>query len=100
MKVAVDVVADRGGNAPGQYLAAYRVRRLRLSDFRCYGHLTLDLEAGPVVLSGPNGSGKTNILEALSFLVPGRGLRGARLGEVTRRQAPARSISSSASARA
>ncbi len=67
--------------------AAYRVRRLTLSDFRCYGHLTLGLEAGPVVFSGPNGSGKTNILEAVSYLVPGRGLRGARLGEVTRRQA-------------
>jgi len=39
-----------------------------------------------VVLTGANGAGKTNILEALSFLVPGRGLRGARLGEVSRRQ--------------
>jgi len=41
--------------------------------------------AGPVVLAGPNGAGKTNILEALSFLVPGRGLRRARLAEVARR---------------
>ena len=35
-----------------------------------------------MVFSGPNGSGKTNILEAVSYLVPGRGLRGARLAEV------------------
>jgi DNA replication and repair protein RecF len=38
-----------------------------------------------VVLTGPNGAGKTNLLEALSFLVPGRGLRRARLAEVSRR---------------
>lgn len=40
---------------------------------------------GPVVLAGPNGAGKTNILEALSFLIPGRGLRRARLSEAARR---------------
>src|SRR5262249_26466053 len=38
----------------------------------------------PVVLTGPNGAGKTNLLEAISFLVPGRGLRQARLSEVDR----------------
>jgi DNA replication and repair protein RecF len=37
-----------------------------------------------VVLTGPNGAGKTNLLEALSYLAPGRGLRGARLGEADR----------------
>ncbi len=35
-----------------------------------------------VVISGANGSGKTNLLESISFLVPGRGLRGARIPEV------------------
>src|SRR5207249_176776 len=34
---------------------------------------------------GPNGAGKTNLLEALSFLAPGRGLRGAKLTEIDRR---------------
>lgn len=38
-----------------------------------------------MVLAGPNGAGKTNLLEAISFLVPGRGLRRAQLGEVARR---------------
>jgi len=38
-----------------------------------------------VVLTGPNGAGKTNLLEALSFLAPGRGLRGAKLTEIDRR---------------
>jgi DNA replication and repair protein RecF len=61
------------------------VRQLRLSDFRNYRQLRLDCDVTPVVLVGPNGAGKTNLLEALSFLAPGRGLRRARLDEVTRR---------------
>ena len=63
--------------------------RLTLTDFRCYSSLRLDLDDRPVVLTGPNGAGKTNLLEALSFLVPGRGLRRARLGEVGRRDSGA-----------
>jgi len=61
------------------------VVRLMLTDFRNYEHLRLDTDLRPVVLAGPNGAGKTNILEALSFLTPGRGLRGSRLSEVGRR---------------
>lgn len=60
------------------------VRRLRLDEFRSYAGLTIEIDAGPVVLTGPNGAGKTNLLEALSFLSPGRGLRQAKLGEVAR----------------
>ncbi|MQX36912.1 DNA replication/repair protein RecF [Roseospira navarrensis] len=60
------------------------VRRLTLTDFRCYDWLRLDVEPSSVVLTGPNGAGKTNVLEALSLLTPGRGLRTARLGEITR----------------
>ncbi len=59
--------------------------RLSVSAFRNYARATLELDARPVVLTGPNGAGKTNLLEAVSFLAPGRGLRGARLGEVERR---------------
>ena len=44
------------------------VRRLRLSNFRNYSRLALDLAAPVVVLSGANGAGKTNLLEAISFL--------------------------------
>ncbi len=36
------------------------------------------------MISGPNGSGKTNLLEAISLLVPGRGLRQARVAEFPR----------------
>jgi DNA replication and repair protein RecF len=61
------------------------VRQLRLTGFRCYAALRLDTEPGCVVLSGANGAGKTNILEAVSLLAPGRGLRRAKLDEMARR---------------
>ena len=62
------------------------VVRLTLTDFRSYGYLRLDIDLRPVVICGANGVGKTNLLEALSFLAPGRGLRGARLTDVGRQQ--------------
>lgn len=61
------------------------VRRLRLTDFRCYPALDLEIDARPVALYGENGSGKTNLLEALSFLAPGRGLRSAGADGVARK---------------
>ncbi len=59
--------------------------RLTLSEFRNYSALTWRPRARVSVIHGPNGSGKTNLLEAISLLVPGRGLRGARVGEFARR---------------
>ncbi|MEX1306009.1 MAG: DNA replication/repair protein RecF [Rhodovibrionaceae bacterium] len=61
------------------------MRRLMLTAFRNYGAAELELDERPVVLLGPNGAGKTNLLEALSLLTPGRGLRGARLEDLTPR---------------
>lgn len=61
------------------------VTRLTLTDFRNYASAQLAVDARPVVLTGPNGTGKTNILEALSYLTAGRGLRGARLADVARK---------------
>jgi DNA replication and repair protein RecF len=61
------------------------VNRLTLTNFRCYEQQRLEVDGRPVVLTGPNGAGKTNLLEALSFLVPGRGLRRAKLSEIGRR---------------
>lgn len=60
------------------------VARLMLTDFRSYASATIAAGPGFVVLTGENGAGKTNILEAISMLGPGRGLRGAALGEMTR----------------
>lgn len=59
--------------------------RLALTDFRSYATAELVLDGRPVWLAGPNGAGKTNLLEAVSFLIPGRGLRGSSLAEVGRR---------------
>jgi len=60
------------------------VRRLSLTDFRSYEWLDLSVDGRLIVLTGDNGAGKTNLLEALSLLAPGRGLRGAELGEYAR----------------
>jgi len=60
-----------------------------MTNFRNYGSARVTVDERPVVLTGANGAGKTNLLEALSFLAPGRGLRRAALGEVARRGAPA-----------
>jgi len=60
--------------------------RLTLTDYRSYERATLNAGGRCVYLFGPNGAGKTNLLEAISFLSPGRGLRGAALAEVGRRR--------------
>jgi DNA replication and repair protein RecF len=75
------------GNASKVNVFAPRasVSRLTMSNFRCYKSQRMEVGPGPVVLNGPNGAGKTNVLEALSFLVPGRGLRGVKLAEISRR---------------
>ena len=66
----------------------FSIDRLTITDFRSYRRLRVECDPRPAVLTGPNGAGKTNLLEALSFLVPGRGLREARLADVGRRGAP------------
>src|SRR3954447_26072413 len=60
------------------------VSRLALTDFSSYPSALIEPGAGFVLLSGENGAGKTNILEAVSLLTPGRGLRGAALSEMAR----------------
>ncbi len=57
---------------------------LKLTGFRNYASLSLTLDGRSVVLTGANGAGKTNLLEAVSFLSPGRGLRRAQLTEIAK----------------
>lgn len=64
--------------------SAFSVSRLVLTNFRNYNSMALNLNVSPVVITGENGSGKTNILEAISFLSPGRGLRSIKLDEADR----------------
>ncbi|WP_166417901.1 DNA replication/repair protein RecF [Cochlodiniinecator piscidefendens] len=61
------------------------VQSLTLSHFRSHKVLRLKVDARPVAIFGENGAGKTNILEALSLLSPGRGLRRATAEEIMRR---------------
>ena len=60
------------------------ITRLTLTNFRNYAALSVELRPGAVVLTGDNGAGKTNLLEAVSLLTPGRGLRRAPYAEVAR----------------
>ncbi len=64
--------------------ASHAITSLTLENFRNYRTLSLALPPRPVVLRGVNGAGKTNILEAISLLSPGRGLRGAKLRDMDR----------------
>ena len=65
---------------PGCYVTS-----LTLSHFRATKVTRLELDGRPVALFGANGAGKTNILEAVSLLSPGRGLRRAAADELIRR---------------
>ena len=58
---------------------AFFVNRLAMTSFRSYDAAEVVSDGRPLVFRGANGAGKTNILEALSMLAPGRGLRGGIL---------------------
>jgi DNA replication and repair protein RecF len=78
--------AQEACRSAGAAVRRVGVMRLVLTDFRNYREARLTLGTEPVVLTGPNGAGKTNLLEAVSFLAPGRGLRGAKLSDIDRRE--------------
>jgi DNA replication and repair protein RecF len=60
------------------------VERLALTNFRSYATANVTTDAGPQVIVGANGSGKTNLLEALSLLSPGQGLRRVPFSDLAR----------------
>lgn len=82
MGAAPAVRAAKGITGPAPPL---RLTRLMLRDFRNHAALTVAFQARIVVVAGENGAGKTNLLEAISLLGPGRGLRGARVADLGRR---------------
>ena len=88
------IEADRAGETGstiGEDRAATALSRkngiasLRLFDFRNYAALNLNFDKRFVVFAGANGAGKTNLLEAISLLSPGRGLRRASYGDMARK---------------
>jgi len=64
------------------------IARLTLTDFRSYTAADIALDAGAIVITGNNGQGKTNLLDAVSLLSPGRGLRGVALSDAARSDGP------------
>lgn len=60
-------------------LNIFKIKNLELNFFRNYKHLNFPSENNNIIITGNNGSGKTNILEAVSLLIPGRGLRSSKI---------------------
>jgi DNA replication and repair protein RecF len=71
---------------PADILKPVRLTALTLSDFRNYASLSVQLEPRHIVLTGHNGAGKTNLLEAISLLAPGRGLRRSAYDDMARKE--------------
>ncbi len=68
------------------------IKRLTLENFRNYGEEEFSFSPGRNVIFGDNAQGKTNLLEAISFLSAARSFRGARDGELIRAGAPFASL--------
>ncbi|MCB1038860.1 MAG: AAA family ATPase, partial [Acidimicrobiales bacterium] len=54
-----------------------QLRRLWLTDFRSYRDADLSFDPGLTAILGPNGQGKTNLLEAIAYLATLGSFRGA-----------------------
>ena len=78
-----DTRPDGAADAPFEAsFATPHIARLRLTNFRSHAALDMACGAGAVIITGANGLGKTNIVEAVSMLAAGRGLRGAALEDM------------------
>lgn len=60
----------------------YSVSSFTLKNFRNYSSAQCEVSATVIVITGSNGIGKTNILEAISMLIPGKGLRKSSILEI------------------
>jgi DNA replication and repair protein RecF len=77
-------VRDAGENVDYHHFPRLWIARIALTNFRSYASAAIEVGPAPVVLLGENGAGKTNLLEAVSLLAPGSGLRRAGYGELAR----------------
>src|SRR5262249_16921852 len=77
--------STRPGAASPARQPSLALANVALTNFRSYARAELEIAPEPVVLAGANGSGKTNLLEAISLLSPGRGLRSAKLAAIQRK---------------
>ncbi len=69
-------------------MLSFKISKLGLRNFRCFGSLDIADFKQIVVLAGKNGSGKTSILEALSLFSPGKGLRNAQTAQLRSHDKP------------
>lgn len=60
------------------------LEQINIRNYRNFSELSLDFAEGVNIIIGPNGSGKTNILESMSLLSPGRGLKSAHFNDICR----------------
>ena len=70
--------------SPQDHAGRVCLKRLSLTNFRSYDQANVEFDGRPVAFAGSNGAGKTNLLEAISLIGPGRGVRSARLDELPR----------------
>jgi DNA replication and repair protein RecF len=66
-------------------MSGLAISELGLSHFRSHRRASLTWDGRPVAIHGPNGTGKTNLIEAISLLTPGRGLRRAATDDLIAR---------------
>lgn len=78
---APESLFNEQGNAHASGICA--LSRLSIQNFRSHERVKIEgIGRGTVILTGSNGAGKTNLLESVSMLAPGRGLRHARLQDI------------------
>ncbi len=78
----MELLKEHIKHAENKAWSSYSISSINLYNFRSYRELKLQTDSRSVVLTGHNGAGKTNILEAISLLTSGKGLRGANLEEL------------------
>lgn len=81
------MVTDTWQTAPDTEVQT-KLMSLSIQNFRNYAACRIEIAAPKVLLLGANGSGKTNLMEAVSLLAPGRGLRRAKAEHLSRIGAP------------